>query len=47
MNKYFDDFNTQIQPEDLDIEGYYDYVDNSDDNEYEMRAHSVWEEYFG
>lgn len=46
MNKYFDDFNTQIQADELDIEGIYDYVNNQDDNEYEQRAHSTWERFF-
>ena len=46
MNKFFDDFDTNIQPEELDIEGYYDYVINEDDNEYEQHAHGTWEEYF-
>ena len=46
MNKYFDDFDTQIQPEELDIEGIYDYIQNEDDNEYEQLAHNTWEKYF-
>ena len=46
MNKFFDDFDTQVQPEDFDFEGIYDYIDNYDDNEYEQRAHNTWEEYF-
>lgn len=46
MNRYFDDFDTQIQPEELDIEGIYDYVNNEGDNEYEQYSHSTWENYF-
>lgn len=46
MNRFFDDFNTDIQVEELDIEGIYDYVNNQDDNEYEQRARNTWEGYF-
>ena len=46
MNNFFDDFNVNIQPEELDIEGVYDYVQNVDDNEYERRAHDTWGNYF-
>lgn len=40
MNKYFDDFQTEIHPEELDIEGVYDYILNQEDNEYEQRTHN-------
>jgi hypothetical protein len=47
MNKFYDDFDTQIQPDELDIEGIYNYINNEDDNEYVARARSTWEQYYG
>ena len=42
---YFDDFDTQITPEELDMDGIYDFVNNQDDNEYFQAANSTFKKY--